>query len=164
MTARNFTMDAVFFNLLLFECYNIFRGSISIKLRKNPATIHKPSHFPIHLSKLAAYLTLITKVREIMPLIETVPSWSLYKGITNQSTPYAFWNLATHHQRRRFKILFINKQDKACSCNLCYSGKSVSITYSEIVFLALGIQHKMRMRHILICGLPGCTNFCYVIS
>jgi hypothetical protein len=100
-----------------------------------------------------------------MPLIEIVPSWSLYKGITNQSTPsYAFWNLATHRQKRRFKILFINNQDKARSCNLCCSGKAVSIIYSESVFLALGIQNAVGMRHILICGLSDCTEGFYVIS
>jgi len=42
--------------------------------------------------------------------------------------------------------------------------KSVSITYSECVFVALGIQHAARMRHIAICGLPRSTIFSHIIS
>ena len=37
--------------------------------------------------------------------------------------------------------------------------KAVSITYSECVFVALGFQHAMRMRHIVICDLLGCRTF-----
>ena len=40
----------------------------------------------------------------------------------------------------------------------------MSNTYSEFVFLALGTQHAMRMRHIVICGLPRTTKFFHITS
>ena len=45
------------------------------------------------------------------------------------------------------------------SCNYCCSWKVMSMTYSECGSLALGIQHAMRMCHIVICGLPCSTIF-----
>jgi len=38
--------------------------------------------------------------------------------------------------------------------NRCYSGKAISVTYSECVLVALVIQHTMRLWHIVICSLP----------
>ena len=40
----------------------------------------------------------------------------------------------------------------------------MSITYTECVFVALGIKRAMRMRRIVICGLPCNTIFFYTIS
>jgi hypothetical protein len=44
--------------------------------------------------------------------------------------------------------------------------KAISITYSEHVFVALGIQHAMRMRPIMLLsgGLYGSTIFFHIIS
>jgi len=36
------------------------------------------------------------------------------------------------------------------SCNHCESGKAISITYCECVFVALGTQHAMRMHRITV--------------
>ena len=37
--------------------------------------------------------------------------------------------------------------------------KALSITYSVRVSVALGVQHAMRMRHIVNCALPDSTMF-----
>ena len=40
----------------------------------------------------------------------------------------------------------------------------MGIIYSECLYVALGTQHAMRMRHIAICGLPGSAMFIHFIS
>jgi len=57
------------------------------------------------------------------------------------------------------QTMYVQPNIEACSFNHCYSGKAIGITYSECVFVALVIQHAMRMLHIVICGLPGSTIF-----
>ena len=65
----------------------------------------------------------------------------------------------------------INSQDRqsTCkrnieprSCNHCYGGTLISITYTGCVSVALGIQHIMRMSHTVICGLSGSTIYIYI--
>ena len=41
--------------------------------------------------------------------------------------------------------------------------KAVRLTYSEFVFVALGIQHAMRMPNIVFCGLSYSTVFFNII-
>ena len=42
--------------------------------------------------------------------------------------------------------------------------KAVSIPYSECVYVVLVIEHAIRMRRNVICGLSGSTIFLHIIS
>jgi hypothetical protein len=53
---------------------------------------------------------------------------------------------------------------EARSRNCCGSGKGISITYSECVFVALGVLHAKRMRHIFVCGLFDSTIIFNIVS
>ena len=59
--------------------------------------------------------------------------------------------------------MYIKRNIEARLCNHYCSGKTVSIRYSECVFVALGTHHAMRMRHIAICGQPRSTIFFHII-
>ena len=60
--------------------------------------------------------------------------------------------------------MHVKRNNEERSYNHCCSGKAISITYSEFVFVALGIQHAMRMRHIAICAVPRTTIFFHISS
>jgi hypothetical protein len=57
--------------------------------------------------------------------------------------------------------MYVYRNIEARSCNGCCRAEEISITYSEGVFVALGFQQAVRMRHVAICGF---TVFFHIIS
>jgi hypothetical protein len=55
--------------------------------------------------------------------------------------------------------MYVQRKIEARSHNHCYRGKVVLhiLSVCVCVCVALLIQHAMRMRRIVICGLSGCT-------
>jgi hypothetical protein len=51
--------------------------------------------------------------------------------------------------------MYIERNIEVRAFNHCCSGKSVVISYSERVFVAVDMQRAMRMSQAVICGLPG---------
>jgi len=58
----------------------------------------------------------------------------------------------------------IKCNNEARSYNNSCSGKAISITYSENMFVTLGNQYGTRMRHIVICCLSGPAIFFHIIA
>jgi hypothetical protein len=58
---------------------------------------------------------------------------------------------------------YVWRNIQAQSYNHFCSGKATNITYRECACVALGIQHAMRLRHIVICGMAWSTVF-YTLS
>ena len=65
---------------------------------------------------------------------------------------------------RKSQAIYLQRDIESRSFNHCCSVKAISITYSMCVSVALGIQHGVRMRHIVVCGLPDTTIFFKIIS
>jgi hypothetical protein len=64
--------------------------------------------------------------------------------------------------RRNKQSRYVKRKAEARSSNHCCSEIAIIFTNSDYVFIALGIQHAVRMRHIVICGLAGSKSFYHI--
>jgi hypothetical protein len=60
--------------------------------------------------------------------------------------------------------MYVQHSIEERSCNRCCSVKAMNITQSVFVIVALGIQHAMHMRHIVINCLSRSTILLHFIS
>jgi len=95
----------------------------------------------------------------IAPLLQSVSDMTSEHKWCTIRVPLLVVMSVTRH------AMYALRNIEARSWNLCYSGKkSISVTYSEFMFVAFGIQHAVRMRHFVICGLSGCAVFFHTVS
>ena len=72
------------------------------------------------------------------------------------------WLMLSNSLKTR-QALYVWRNIEAHSPNHCCRAKTVSITYCECVFVAVGFQHTMRLRCTVICGLSGPTVIFHII-
>jgi len=60
---------------------------------------------------------------------------------------------------QKVQAIKVSRNIEEPSCNHYCSREAVSITYSECVLVAFGIQPAMRLRHIVLCDLSSSTVF-----
>ena len=48
------------------------------------------------------------------------------------------------------QAMYVQRNNEVRLLNHCCHGKAISITYAGCVFVALVIQHAMRMRHVIL--------------
>ena len=60
--------------------------------------------------------------------------------------------------------MYILRNIETLWCDSYCSGKAISVTYSECVFVALGVQHAICLPHIFIRGISESTIFFPIFS
>jgi len=71
---------------------------------------------------------------------------------------------ASNQNTKTSQAMYVQHNTDAVLCNHCFNRKTITMTHSDRVSVALVAQHAMHMSHIVICGLPGYTIFFRIIS
>jgi hypothetical protein len=65
------------------------------------------------------------------------------------------WRRLTNFVNKTRQAMYVQRNIEAHSCNNCCSGKTIRITYSECVSVALVIQQGTRTRHIILSSVAS---------
>jgi hypothetical protein len=86
------------------------------------------------------YSSVCDWARDGKVLYLPIPKWPLLQISQNLTCRCEGWGWVWRRQ-----AMSVQCNIEVCLCNCCSSGKAISITYSECVFVTLVIQHAMRM-------------------
>ena len=117
-------------------------------------------------SKLVGTFMIYISIKFLVTIYE---NFFIYcsQRLAKSRFPTAAMLLLDTVQKWKFpKLTFIEVfvQTEGRPPKLCCRGETVSITYSECVFVALVFQHAKRMSHFVICCLSGSTIFFQITS
>jgi len=130
-----------------------------------PLSNHKSLVNCIHFNIECNWVLCIVLLPTIPSIFAVILDQQLSNGVPQHTVS---WACVTHTSVKNYEqtrqALYVQRNNEARSCNHCWGGKAIDITYSKCMSVALGIQHVMSMRHIVVCGLSGSTIFFQVIS
>ena len=66
--------------------------------------------------------------------------------------------LSAYFILRTRQEMYVSRNNEVHLCNHCCSRRAINITYCKSVFVTLGMQHAMRMRHTVICDLSTLSH------
>ena len=95
-----------------------------------------------------------------LDVISSIGSSSFFKYTKGKELDFGIYTYFMIGRQEAYAL----RKNQTRSCNHCYSGRAIRITYSDCISVALVIEHAILMRHVVFCGVLGCTLFLLIMA